>query len=208
MPAYVAGTGVTIQVTALALAVGLVAGLALALARTYGPAVVRRPATIYITLVRALPEMAALFVFFFALGSVFPLSPLVAAVLALSAISGAYQAEIIRGAIKSVGASQMIAARAVGMTQAQAIRFVVLPQAFRFALAPWSNVASGMIKASALIFALGIPELLRQAQYVASRTLDPFTAYGAAALVYLALTASVTWFLRVLEHHFALPVPG
>jgi polar amino acid transport system permease protein len=149
--------------------------------------------------------MVALFLFFFVIGEIVPLSPLFAAVLALAAISSAYQAEVIRGAIASVGSGQMVAARAVGMSHSRAIRSVILPQALRHALPPWSNIAASAVKNSSLVYALGIPELLRQAQYVSARTLEPFTAFGLAAVIYLVLIASMTWALRRIERRLAIP---
>jgi polar amino acid transport system permease protein len=199
------GTLITIQVTVLALAFGLVAGLMMAMLRIYGPPWISRIAAAYITAIRALPEIVALFVFYFVIGGVLPLSPLLAAVLALAAISSAYQAEILRSSIQSLGPSQMLAARAIGMSRPQAIRHIVLPQALRRAIPGWSNEASGMIKSSALVFALGIPELLRQAQYVSARTLEPFIAFGTAAVIYLVLTVLANGGLRLLERKVAIP---
>jgi polar amino acid transport system permease protein len=189
----------------MALIVGLGLGLLLALARIYGPPWLAAPAIGYITVVRAMPEIVALFLFFFVIGSVVPLSPLIAAVLALSSISGAYQAEIIRSAVKSISGGQLVAARAIGMSQPQAIRHVIFPQALRLALPGWSNEASGMIKNSALVFALGVPELLRQAQYVSARTLEPFIAFGSAAVIYLVLTTITNAGLRLAERRLAIP---
>jgi polar amino acid transport system permease protein len=189
----------------MALAFGLVAGLLIAMLRIYGPPWISRIATAYITAIRSLPEIVALFVFYFVIGGVLPLTPLLAAVLALAAISSAYQAEILRSAIQSLGPSQMLAARAIGMSRPQAIRHIILPQALRRGIPGWSNEASGMIKSSALVFALGIPELLRQAQYVSARTLEPFIAFGTAAAIYLVLTVIANGSLRLLERKVAIP---
>lgn len=189
----------------MALTGGLVAGLAVAMLRIYGPPVLVGAAAGYITAVRALPEIVALFVFYFVIGSVLPLTPILAAVLALAAISSAYQAEILRSSVESLGPSQMLAARAIGMSRMQAIRSIVLPQALRRAIPGWSNEASGMIKNSALVYALGVPELLRQAQYVSARTLEPFIAFGTAAVIYLVLTVVTNAALRLLERKVAIP---
>lgn len=189
----------------MALAVGMVAGLAVAMLRIYGPPWLAAVAAAYITAIRALPEIVALFVFYFVIGDIITLTPILAAVLALAAISSAYQAEILRGSIESLGSSQMLAARAIGMSRPQAIRSIILPQALRRAIPGWSNEASGMIKNSALVFALGIPELLRQAQYVSARTLEPFIAFGTAAVIYLVLTVVANAGLRLLERRVAIP---
>lgn len=205
LPAYLEGTLITIQVTVMALAAGLAFGLAVAMVRIYGSPWISRIAVGYITVSRALPEIVALFLFNFVVGEYLPLSPIAAAVLALATISAAYQAEIIRGSIESLGQSQMVAARAIGMSGVQAVRFIVLPQALRRAIPGWSNEASGMIKASALVYALGVPELLRQAQYVSARTLQPFIAFGVAAAIYLLLTVTANLGLRLLERKVAIP---
>jgi len=189
----------------MALAAGLLGGLALAMLRIYGPLWLSRLATGFITGVRALPEIVALFIFAFVVAAYIPLTPLLAAVLALATISSAYQAEIIRSAVESLGPSQMVAARATGMSASQAVRFIVLPQAFRRAIPGWTNEASGMIKASALVFALGVPELMRQAQYASARTQQPFITFGLAAVIYLILTVIVVSGLRLLERRVAVP---
>jgi polar amino acid transport system permease protein len=186
--------------------IGLVVGLTLALARSYGTRWISSVALVYMTVIRALPEIAALFLFYFVIGALVPLPPLLAAVLALAAISSAYQAEIFRSSVQSLGQNQMVAARAVGMSRLQAIRFVILPQALRRAIPGWSNEASGMIKNSALVYALGVPELLRQAEYVSARTLEPFIAFGTAAVIYLVLTLAANFGLRLLERRVAIPM--
>ena len=195
----------TVQVTLAALAIGLVTGSLIAVARVYGGPRLSAVMVVYLTLVRSLPEILALFLFVFVVGAVLPLPAEIAAILALATISGAYQAEIIRGAVQSVGQAQLVAARSVGMTQTQAVRYIILPQAFRLALPAWSNEASGMIKASSLVYALGVPELLRQAEYVSARTFDPFPPFLTAAVIYLFLTVTTNLLLRALERRVAIP---
>jgi polar amino acid transport system permease protein len=196
---------VTVEVTLAALAIGLVTGSLIAVARVYGGRWLGTVMLVYLTLVRSLPEILALFLFVFVVGAVLPLPAEIAAILALATISGAYQAEIIRGAVQSVGQAQLVAARSMGMTQTQAVRYIILPQAFRLALPAWSNEASGMIKASSLVYALGVPELLRQAEYVSARTFDPFPPFITAAVIYLGLTVSMNYLLRALERRVAIP---
>jgi polar amino acid transport system permease protein len=196
---------VTVEVTLAALAIGLVTGSLIAVARVYGGRWLGTVMLVYLTLVRSLPEILALFLFVFVVGAVLPLPAEIAAILALATISGAYQAEIIRGAVQSVGQAQLVAARSMGMTQTQAVRYIILPQAFRLALPAWSNEASGMIKASSLVYALGVPELLRQAEYVSARTFDPFPPFITAAVIYLVLTVGMNLLLRALERRVAIP---
>jgi polar amino acid transport system permease protein len=81
----------------------------------------------------------------------------------------------------------MTAARAIGMPRLQAIRYIILPQAIRLAIPPWSNEASIVLKDSSLVYALGVPEILRRAQQLSATTQQPFLAFGVAALIYFVL---------------------
>ncbi|MGC9041768.1 MAG: ABC transporter permease subunit, partial [Roseiflexus sp.] len=114
--------------------------------------------------------------------------------------------EIFRGALQAVQPGQMIAARAIGMSRLQAIQSVVLPQALRLALPAWGNEATLVLKDSTLVFAVGVPEILRRAQQVSARTFEPFLAFGVALLLYLALTLITTQALQWLERRYRLQV--
>lgn len=185
---YIAeGTAVTVEVTLIALPFGLLIGLALALVYVYGGKWPRRLAALYSLLMRGVPPIALLFILYFMLsGRLVNLSPFLAGSLSLGVVSSAYQMEILRGALQSVSSGQMTAARAVGMSRGQAIRYVLIPQAIRLAIPPWSNEASIVLKDSSLVYALGVSEILRRAQQLAA-TQQPMLAYGAAALIYFVL---------------------
>ena len=116
------------------------------------------------------------------------LSPFLSGALALGFASGAYQLEIFRGAIQSVPPGQMVAARAIGMSRYTAIKTIILPQAVRLAIPAWTNEVTLVLKDSTLVFVIGVPEILRRAQYASARTLEPFVAYGLAAAFYIILT--------------------
>ena len=186
---YIAqGTAVTIAVTLIALPFGLLIGLALALVYVYTGPWTRRLAAIYSLLMRGVPPVALLFILYFMLsGTLVNLSPFWAGSLSLGVVSSAYQMEILRGALQSVGGGQMTAARAVGMSRWQAIRFILIPQAVRLAIPPWSNEASIVLKNSSLVYALGVSEILRRAQQLSATTQQPLLAFGAAALIYFIL---------------------
>jgi len=82
--------------------------------------------------------------------------------------------EIFRGAILSVSGEQMMAARAIGLSRIQAIRTVIFPQMIRIAIPGWSNEAAIVIKDSSLVYAIGVPEILRRAQLISASTQQPF----------------------------------
>jgi polar amino acid transport system permease protein len=202
----VQGTAVTVAVTLIALPFGLVIGLILALLYNYGGRWVTRAAGAYSLLMRGVPPIVLLFILYFILsGRLINLSPFWAGSLSLGLVSSAYQMEILRGALSSVGTGQMIAARAIGLSRLQAIRYVILPQAIRLAIPPWSNEASIVLKDSSLVYALGVPEILRRAQQLSATTGQPFLAFGAAALIYFALVFLTNRALDTLAEKTRLP---
>ncbi len=204
---YIAqGTAITIAVTLVALPFGLVLGLGLALVYNYGNRWASRLAAIYSLVMRGVPPVVLLFILYFILsGKVINLSPFWAGSLSLGIVSSAYQMEILRGALQSVGGGQMTAARAIGMSRWQAIRYIIIPQAIRLAIPPWSNEASIVLKDSSLVYALGVPEILRRAQQLSATTQQPFLAFGAAALIYFVLVFLTNRALDWLSEKTRLP---
>lgn len=198
------GLGVTVGVTLIALALGFALGTTSAVMRIYGNNLASSLAAAYSTLVRALPVVVTIFILFLVIAKFVDLSPFLSGALALGFASGAYQSEIFRGALLSVPPGQMKAARAIGMSRLKAILYIVLPQALRLAIPAWSNEVTLVLKDSTLVYVIGVPEVLRQAQYVSARTLQPFLAYAAAAAIYLGMTFLVTRVLNRVEHRHRL----
>jgi polar amino acid transport system permease protein len=201
----VLGTAITISVTLVALPLGLILGLLMALVHTYGGGILNRVAAAYSLLLRGVPPIVLLFILYFIISGSINLSPFWAGSLSLGIVSSAYQMEILRGALLAVGGGQMTAARAVGMSRLQAIQSIILPQALRLAIPPWSNEASIVLKDSSLVYALGVPEILRRAQQLSATTQQPFLAYGTAALIYFVLVFAVNRGLDYLSEHTKLP---
>lgn len=199
------GTGITLAVTAIALPLGFVVGLPLALLRVYGGSIVSRLITLYSTVMRGVPPIVLLFLLFFVIAGSINLSPFLAGSFALGIISSGYQLEIFRGGIQSVGSDQMMAARSIGMTKNKSVRFIILPQALRVAIPSWSNEAATVIKDSSLVYALGVAEILRRAQYVSARTYQPFIAFSVVAVIYFIMTFVANRFLAVLEDRTRIP---
>ena len=200
------GISVTIAVTLVALPAGLLIGLGLALVNTYGGPWLKRASAAYSLLMRGVPPVVLLFILYFILsGRVVNLTPFWAGSISLGIISSAYQMEILRGALLSIGGGQMTAARAIGMSRIQAIQHIILPQALRLAIPPWSNEASIVLKDSSLVYALGVPEILRRAQQLSASTQQPLLAFGAAALIYFVLVFIVNRGLDALAEKTKLP---
>jgi polar amino acid transport system permease protein len=146
-----------------------------------------------------------LFILYFIVSGSINLSPFWAGSISLGIVSSAYQLEIIRGAILSVSSGQMMAARAVGMNKMQAIRNVILPQTLRLAIPPWSNEAAIVIKDSSLVYALGVPEILRRAQLISASTQEPFLAFTTAAIIYFVFVFITNRLLDLLERKLRIP---
>lgn len=205
IPYILTGLQVTLEVTVLALGMGFLIGLALALLRVYGSKASSSIIAVVTMVIRALPHILLLLLAYFAIAAVVNLTPFWAGSLSLAIISSAYQCEILRGALLSVGAGQMMAARTLGMTRLQAIRHIILPQALRQAIPAWSNEAAIVVKDSSLVYVLGVPEILRKAQYYSARTYQPFTAFIAVAVVYFLLTFLTNRGLSALERKLRTP---
>jgi polar amino acid transport system permease protein len=199
------GTVLTVGVTLIALPAGLLIGTILALLYVYGGKVAARAMNLYSTVFRGIPPVVLLFILFFAVSKGINLSAFWAGSLSLGVVSSAYQMEIVRGALLSVSGDQLRAARAVGLSRLQAIRYVVLPQAVRLAIPPWSNEAAIVIKDSSLVYALGVPEILRRAQLIGASSQRYLLAYLSAAVIYFVLVYATTRLLNLLEQKLSIP---
>jgi polar amino acid transport system permease protein len=154
--------------------------------------------------IRAIPVIVIIFILFFVISEFIDLSPFMSGAIALGFASGAYQTEIFRGAILAIPAGQMRAARAIGMGRVTAIRTIILPQAFRVAIPSLINEISLVLKDSSLVFVIGVPELLRRAQYASASTMEPLLAFGCAAAFYIVMTLTLSKLLESVERKYAV----
>jgi len=207
IPYLLEGAVLTVAITIIALSAGFIAGLVLALLRVYGGKIISKFASAYSTVMRGLPSLVVLFILFYALSSVINLPAFLAGCVALGVCSSAYQMELLRGAIQSVGVGQMMAARALGMPKFRAIVYIVLPQALRLAIPAWSNEAAILLKDSSLVYAVGLAELLRRSQQVAARTRQFFVVYILCGAIYFVLTFATNRGLDTVERAVRLPTP-
>ncbi len=215
LPRLTQGLALTLELTALSMALGAVLGVMLALARVYakGPLLpFYGLASAYVHFFRGTPLLVQLMALYYGLPSLgIKLHPFTAGLLALTLNTAAYQAEYFRGAIQSVKSGQMLAARALGLTRLQAIRYVILPQALRLAIPPWSNELVYMLKGSAVVYLVGVLDLMGQAKTIAAREFRNFEVYIVVALFYLALVFVFTVVLRWVERRTHIPglaLPG
>lgn len=206
LPDFVAGAGITLKLTFVGLVLGFFLGLALALAKVYGPKWLKTLSSVYIEIFRGTPLLVQLFLIYYGLPSIgWTLSQSLSAYLALGLNSAAYQAEYLRGAIQTIGKSQMMAGRSIGLTRWQTIIHVILPQALRLALPSWSNEPISLLKTTAVVFLIAVQDLMARAKRAATVTYNPIGSYLAAALVYLVMVFALTAFLQWLERKTRIP---
>ena len=196
LPYLLKGALVTLKITAATLVVAALFGLVLALmqrSRFLGTI-----AFAYVEVMRSVPVLTTLFVIYFGLASIgVQLPSFVAAVVGLGLLGAAYMAEIIRAGIEAVHHGQREAAVSLGMTPAQAMRFIVLPQALRVIVAPTANYTIGLLKDTAIVSTVAAPELLFAAKTLVSQTILPMQVYLLTAGIYLVMS----WPLARAAHY-------
>ena len=206
LPDLLRGAGITLLLTAQGLVAGFVLGLLAAYARVYGGKFWRGLAVGYIELFRGTPLLMQLFIIYYGLpGLGITFSRELSAFLALGFNSGAYQAEYLRGSILAIGDGQMMAGRAIGMSRFKVIWHIILPQALRLAIPAWSNEPVSLLKSTAVVFLIAVPELMARAKSIAAQTYDPILSYLAVAIVYLAMVYLLDAALRWLERTSRIP---
>lgn len=191
---------VTIPLTIISFAIGLVIALGVAIARMSTNRFASLPARLFISLMRGIPVLVLLLIIYFGLPQLgLKFSPFVAAVIGLTLNVAGYAAETIRSAIQSVPRGQWEAARTIGMDYRKSLRRVIIPQAARTAVPPLSNTVIGLLKDTSLASSILVVELLRQAQIAAAPTFKFFTLYGLAALYYWIACVVLSFFQSRIE---------
>ena len=223
------GAGVTAQLTAVSLVIGLLAAVVLAAMRVSRHPLLRWPAYAYIFYFRGTPLLVQLFLVYYGSGQFRPeLEGVViwrylnaagdpvqitlwsylrdawfCAVLTLTLNTSAYTAEILRGALRSVARGQIEAARAAGMSRIMRARRVLLPQACRIALPMYGNEVVFLLQATSLVSTITILDLTGAARRIIASTFAVYEIYIAAALFYLVLSYGLIMLFRGLERHWS-----
>jgi len=206
MPKLLEGAIVTIELTIIAIMIGIFIGIPVAMGRVYGNKPVYAICTFFVEIIRGTPLLTQLFILYFGLPSIgIMLSPFTAAMIGLGINSAAYQAEYFRGAIQSVKREQLTAAYSIGMNQVQAIRHIVLPQMFRLVIPSWSNELIYLLKYSSMAYMIQAPEIMSQGRLIASRNFRTFEVFIIVALIYLVLVSILSKILDMAENKFRIP---
>jgi His/Glu/Gln/Arg/opine family amino acid ABC transporter permease subunit len=197
---FLRGVWMTAVMAVTSLVLGLPLGLALALARVQHSRLVSTPAAVYVEVMRGTPLLVQILFVYFVLPTMgVNLPAQTSGILALTLNAAAYISEVIRAGILSIDAGQMEAARTLGMTYWQAMRRIILPQTFRRVVPPLTNEGIALLKDSSLVSVIGLTELARTGQELASRYAAPLTIWPLVALLYLALTFPLTRVAEYLE---------
>jgi polar amino acid transport system permease protein len=200
LPTLASGAVTTAQLAIVSIVIGLAIGLVGGLARVSGFAPLNAVAVFYVTLLRGVPLLVTMLFLYYGLPSLgLLLEAKAVAILALSLTNGAYVTEIVRAGIQSIDRGQMRAARSLGMGWGLAMRRIVLPQALRRVLPPIGNEAITLLKNTALVSVIAIPDLLRAGTDIMTWQANTFSPFAGVALMYLAMTLPLVWLVARLE---------
>ena len=205
------GVPVTVGVTLIAMVTGVVLGLVLALMKMSRIKVLTALASLYIEIIRGTPLIVQALIMAYGLPRLLQSSGIsfrwpyliIPAVIVCGLNSAAYVAEVIRSGIQAVDKGQMEAARSIGMTRAQAMKLIVIPQALKIVLPSFGNEFVSLIKETSVLSYVGVVEILRKGALWNAATFNTFEAYIGVALVYMLLTIPSSKLVKHLEKKMA-----
>ena len=205
LPLLIVGAGITIQITAISVGLGLIIGMFVGIARICNVKVFRALATVYIDFLRGTPLLVQIFLIYFALPMVVGqrVDPFIAAITACGINSGAYIAEIFRAGIQAIDEGQMEAGRSLGMSWVQTMRYIIVPQAFKNVIPPLGNEFIALLKDSSLVSVIGFEELTRRGQLIIARTYGSLEIWITVALIYLVMTLTISRLVSYMEKRLA-----
>jgi polar amino acid transport system permease protein len=204
------GLMMTLFTTLVAYMIALIFGLFLGVMRVSKNPILFHASTLYVELMRGVPMLVLIIWIGFVVvpflrlqtGGNFPITGVQGAILGLGFGYAAYLAEVYRSGIESISHGQMEAARSLGMGYFQSMRYVILPQAVRRVVPPLANDLVALLKDSALVSVVAVPEILQMARLFVSRTFRAFEGYNSAAFVYLVLTLIFIIIVRLIERRW------
>ncbi|MTI81833.1 MAG: amino acid ABC transporter permease [Firmicutes bacterium] len=205
LPLLLKGALLTIELTVMAIFFGTIIGLIVALMKISRFKMLAAIGGIYTWAIRGIPLLVQLYILYYGLPQLgINLEPMPAAVIGLSICGGAYIAEIFRAGIQSIDRGQMEAALSLGMSYPQAMRRVILPQAYRRLLPPMGNEFITLLKDSSLVSIIAMTELLRQGKLLSNSTFRSMEIFLMVAVIYLILTTVFIYIIDKLEKRFAV----
>jgi len=206
-PIFMKGLQMTLVISVVSILLGFIGGILIGMCRISRNRLVYGASTVYVEAFRGTPLLIQIFLIYLGLPQlgIYIDNPLVAGLIALSLNSAAYQSEIFRGGVQSISVGQIEAARSLGMTYNQALLNVVIPQALRNALPPYTNEFITMIKDSSLVMTIGVLELTLRGKLISATTGQSIPVLLFVAILYFVMTFSTSRVLRYVERRFAIP---
>jgi len=197
------GIIITLKISFFAAILMFIMGVTVAMMKLSKYQFIKDIATVYITIVRGTPLLVQIFLFYFIVANIFELERIVAGVLSLGIFFGAYTAEILRGAIQSIDKGQLEAAKSLGISNFQAMRYIILPQAFKRALPTLVGETIALVKDSSLVSVISITDLTKVGKEIVANTFSPFETWIVIAIVYLFMTSILSYLGHLLEKRMA-----
>ncbi|WHZ02571.1 amino acid ABC transporter permease [Neobacillus sp. YX16] len=206
LPLLLKGLQVTLYIFLIAILLGFLIGLVVALLRLAPLKILNWIAKAYVDAIRGTPFIVQLFFIYFGVNSlqVISLNSTTAGIITVAINAGAYFSEIIRAGIQSIDKGQTEAARSIGFTSAQTMRFIILPQAFRRMLPTITNQSIISLKDTSLLSVIGIADLTQQGQIQASATFEAFKIWLAVGIIYFIIIYLLTLLANFVERRFQL----
>jgi polar amino acid transport system permease protein len=200
------GAGFTLLITFSCAATAMVVGLGIAIARELGGAWLAAVLSALVYVLRGVPMLVLLFIVFFGLPGIgIDVPPLLAMMLSLGLISGAYLSEVFRGAFAEVNPNEVVAAQSMGFTRFETLRVIKLPQMIRFAVPGMVNELTTVLKFSPFAYTVGLPEITKQAMALVATTMRGIEIYAAIGLIYFGIYRLLLAAVQLIEKKYSIP---
>ncbi|GAA0417354.1 amino acid ABC transporter permease [Virgibacillus sp. AGTR] len=201
LPELVTGLYYTLLISVVGLAIGFILGGVFGLGRIANNKVIKGISTVYVEIIRGTPVLVQAIWIYFALPLIigFEIESIIAGIIVIALNSGAYIAEIVRGAVQSIDRGQAEAGRSLGLNHSQTMRYIIWPQAFKRMIPPLGNQFIISIKDTSLLSVILVPELIFQGRLIAANHFNAVEIYTTVAVFYLAITLTLSFILRVIE---------
>jgi polar amino acid transport system permease protein len=199
------GVGMTVLISALAIVLGTILGIFVALSLVYGRRPQRFIVRAFLEFVRGTPVFVLILACYYLLSEIVQLTAFQAGLIALTIFCSSHVGENLRGALQALPKGQTEAAKAIGLTFRQTFVYVLAPQALRQALPAWINTAAEMVKASTLLSVIGVVELMLATKQVIARNFMSLEFYLLAGIVYFLICFSIERLGRAVERRVTLP---
>ncbi|NLW55144.1 MAG: amino acid ABC transporter permease [Firmicutes bacterium] len=200
-PMLLAGAGLTIRLTCIAVGMGILIGTFFGIGRVAKNRLIYGLSSVYVNFIRGTPLLVQLYLVYFGIPALIGthIDPMLAAIITMSVNSGAYVAEIVRAGIQSISRGQMEAARSLGMTYGQAMTYVIIPQTFKRIIPPLGNEFIALLKDSSIVSVIALEELVRKGYLISGRTFRSFEIWTAVAFMFLFMTLPITQLVNYTE---------